>query len=130
MVDFRYRIYKDEPNKLIRVDVRGTLTRDGIVTAVAEARDQAYQEGLNLLYDMRAMEMPQGILLSEVLTFVRTHTRLNSEEATSIRSASLVVKQLLSDDVWELYQYASRNAGLQWQFFTEEKDAVDWLCAD
>lgn len=130
MADFRYRIYTDQANNLIRVDLRGTLTRSGIMSAVSEARDLAHQEERNLLYDMRAMEMPEGILLSEILTFVRTHTRLNSEEATKFRSASLVVKQLLSDEVWELYQYASRNAGLQWEFFTEEEQAIDWLCAD
>ena len=127
MTEFRYKIYEDKETKLVRIDVSGTLTRSGVMSMVKEARERASAEDLNLLYDMRTMELPEGILLSEILTFVRTHTSLNNESAANLRSASLVVKQLLSDEVWEVYQYASRNAGLQWEFFTNEQQALDWL---
>lgn len=127
MAEFRYEIYQDPKNHVLRIDVTGILTRDGVMSMVKEARELAHQGKLNLLYDMRTMDIPEGLLLSEILTFVRTHESLNDEAANSVRSASLVVKQLLSDEVWEIYQYASRNAGLQWEFFTEELEALKWL---
>jgi hypothetical protein len=127
MAELKYDIYKGKDGGLLRIDVSGTLSRSGVMKMVTAAREQAYRENLNLLYDMRTMDLPDDILLSEILTFVRTHASLNSAKANSVRSASLVVKQLLSDEVWEVYQYASRNAGLEWEFFTEEQKAIDWL---
>lgn len=127
MTEFRYKIYQDNDTQLIRIDVSGRLTRGGFMSMVKEAREQAYTVNHNLLYDMRSMELPEGILLNEILSFVRSHASLNSEFAANLRSASLVVKQLLSDEVWEVYQYASRNAGLQWEFFTDEQQALNWL---
>lgn len=129
MTEFKYKIYRDKGTQLLRIDVSGTLTRNGFMAMVKAAREQAHKDSINLLYDMRTMELPEGILLSEILAFVRTHTSLNTAAAGKLRSASLVVKQLLSDEVWEVYQYASRNAGLQWEFFTDEQRAIDWLAA-
>ena len=113
MAEFRYDIYQDPTNHILRIDVSGRLTRSGAMSMVKTARELAHKDGLNLLYDMRTMEMPKGILLNDILAFVRNHKSLNTEVASSVRSASLVVKQLLSDEVWEVYQYASRNAGLR-----------------
>lgn len=129
MTEFRYNIYQDKKTNLVRIDVSGTLTRNGVILMVKEAREQAHKARLNLLYDMRTMELPEGILLSEILAFVSSHASLNNESAANLRSASLVVKQLLSEEVWEVYQYASHNAGLQWEFFTDEQQALDWLAA-
>ena len=127
MTDFRYKIYQDQNNELLRIDVSGTLNRSDFMRMVKDARERAYLDNQNLLYDMRTMELPEGILLSEILAFVRSHTSLNHERAGSLKSASLIVRHLLSDEVWEVYQYASRNAGLQWQFFTEDQAAINWL---
>lgn len=129
MAEFQYSIYKDKQNNLLRVNVSGLLTRGGAMSMVKQARESAYKDKLNLLYDMRAMQLPNGLKLSEIIDFVRNHESLNIDKASEIRSASLVISQLLSDEVWEVYQYASRNAGLQWQFFTEERSAIEWLIA-
>ncbi len=127
MTAFQYEIYQDPQESVLRIRVTGMLTREGIAGMVQNARQQAGRNRLNLLYDMRAMELPAGLRLSEILSFVMTHKSLSHKPTDSARSASLITKQLLKEEVWELYSYATRNAGLEWQFFIRESDALAWL---
>lgn len=127
MTEFSFQLDPDKTANLLRIKSEGTLDRAGFMSMVKHAREAAHKEHLNLLYDMRDLEMPEGILLSEVLTFVRTHTSLNDDRAPSVKSASLIGEELLGDEIWEVYKYASSNAGLAWQFFTDETKALSWL---
>lgn len=130
MTAFRYDIYKDPQFSILRIKVTGTLTREGIASMVKSARQQACESKFNLLYDMRTMELPADLRLSEILNFVIHHESFRDEQTNKARSASLVVRQLLKEEVWELYHYAARNAGLDWQFFTREAEALVWLTED
>lgn len=127
MTEFSFQIDPDEKFNILRIKSEGTLDRAGFMSMIKHARETAHQEQLNLLYDMRDLDLPKGILLSEILTFVRTHTSLNDDRAPSLKSASLIGEELLGDEIWEVYKYASSNAGLEWQFFTVEAEAVSWL---
>jgi|MEHZ01.3.fsa_nt_MEHZ010971673.1_2 hypothetical protein len=127
MSEFKFQIDPDKSTEFLSIKAEGTLDRGGFMRMVKHAREMAYQEQLNLFYDMRDLDFPEGILLSDVLTFVRTHTSLNDDKASSLKSASLIGKELLGDEIWEVYKYASNNAGLEWQFFTDEAEALSWL---
>lgn len=127
METFLFDIEKDAERELVRVNARGPLSREGFIRMVTEARQLAHEVHWPLLYDMREMYLPDDILLNEILSFVKSSSSLNTAEARTIRSASLVLRELLSDEIWEVYRYASESAGLLWAFFTSEQDAVEWL---
>ncbi len=127
MTEFNFQINVDREANLLRIKAEGALDKGRFMSMIKQARETAHQDQLNLLYDMRDLNLPAGILLSDVLTFVRTHSSLNDEKASSLRSASLIGEELLGDEVWEVYKYASQNAGLDWQFFTDEAEALIWL---
>lgn len=130
MGHFVFEIRLSPERDYIRVDCCGLLNRESFVRMVSEARQVSMGEQLPILYDMRPMRLPADIRLSEVLAFVQNSANLNNPLARSLKSASLAVPEVLTDEVWDIYGYAAQNAGLQWAFFTEEQDALRWLCGD
>lgn len=115
------------PHKILSIQIFGSLERESFMQMISEAREQAHRENLNLLYDMRNMSLPENISFKELFAFASTHPMLNRQCATELRSASLLSQQLLAEDIWDLYQYASQNVGLQWMFFVDRGQALDWL---
>ena len=113
----------------MRINVYGAFEREPFMDMISQARYQAHNQMLNLLYDMRSMSLSQDISFKELFAFASTHPMLNIKRATELRSASLLSRDMLAEDIWDLYEYASRNAGLKWMFFVEEKQALAWLAS-
>ena len=127
MSEFKFQIDPDKSTEFLSIKAEGPLDKGSFMDMVKHTREMAHQEQLNLFYDMRDLDLPKGISLSDVLTFVRTHTSLNDDKVSSLKSAPLTGKELLGDGIWEVYKYASNNAGLEGQFFTDEAEALSRL---
>ena len=126
MESFSFSIERDNQQGFLRVHCSGAMRRAGFVTMVTRARAEAHRLQCHLLYDMRLLRLPDDIQLSELLVFVQSGV-LDQELARAFKSASLVIPELLADEIWDIYGYASQLAGLRWEFFTDESLAAAWL---
>ncbi len=125
MESFLFTVHCDNTRQLVWTTATGPLSREGFIRMVTAARRHSGELGWPLLYDMRQMYLPDQLLLNEVISFVKGS--LGNDGVRQVRSASLVVRELLGEEIWDIYRFASRLAGLEWALFTDEQQAIRWL---
>jgi hypothetical protein len=121
-----YTITIDTMQRVVRVLVSGIFDAEVAPRMSAEARANAAQSGLNILYDMRQASCGK-LENSDIFWLPRTVPALKDPNAPRVRVATVfVVAQRPLVEFWET---AFRNVGLTARAFEDEKDAIGWLTA-
>jgi hypothetical protein len=115
----------NEEKKVIRCTLEGVPDVKDAVSLALKLRRQASALGFNVIYDARKMQVP-----SSVMPAYEFSSKLSSEmDDPTLRRVKVAFLYDAGkfDDHWKFWETASVNRGLQFQGFTSEVAAMDWL---
>jgi hypothetical protein len=114
-----------EEKKVIRCTLEGVpVVKDAISLALI-LRRQASELGFNVLYDARKMHVPSSVMPAYEFSS-QLSSKIDDPALRRVKVAFLYDAGKF-DEHWKFWETASVNRGLQFQGFTSELDAMDWL---
>ena len=121
MDDHMYKITLDDENRLVRLVVRGELTKREGENVIVETRARAAESQYDILCDIT--EGSIKATTADWFFLVR-----NKEIYPSAPSEKTAI--LISPDKGKIYKYVenvNRNVGFKIRIFFNEEDAIKWI---
>lgn len=119
-----YRIDLDHQQQLVRVFYQGAIDLATAAAMTTDARELANQHGYQLLYDLRNARLAAS--LTAVGEFPANYVSMVTASYPDLASANLISPDD-NLDYWQFYGRACQTAGVVWQAFFTEEEALQWL---
>ena len=122
MADFDVAV--DDEHRIIRLTVRGDVTKEDARRFIPAARKSTREKGYNILCDFR--DARSALELADIYYLPRRSEELRDLDARTFRVAELpgTPRRL-----WEFCDTVLTNLGFTHKLFDSEEDAIEWLTA-
>lgn len=121
----KYDIQENSEKKILYCSLEGVPVIKEAISLALALRKKASESGFNVFYDARKMSVPTSVMPAYDFS-TQLSSLLSSSVERSVKVAFLY-EPGQKDEHWAFWENVSVNRGLQFQVFTEEEKALDWL---